>query len=101
MSAFTKCLIAVACVFQTVKKFHSEAIRKLFPATLILMCIVSFVDMRGLMTCCGKILRIRPSHILAVNCNNLKATHLSDCWKFLSIGPTEIECENDFSNLSS
>ena len=34
MSAFTKCLIAVACVFQTVKKFHSEAIRKLFPATL-------------------------------------------------------------------
>ena len=64
------------------------------------MCIVSFVDMRGLMTCCGKILRIRPSHILAVNCNNLKATHLSDCWKFLSIGPTEIECENDFSNLS-
>ena len=35
MSAFSKCLIAVACVFQTIKKFHSEAIRKLFPATLI------------------------------------------------------------------
>jgi len=34
MSAFTKCLIAVAYVFQTVKKIHSEAIQKVFPATL-------------------------------------------------------------------
>ena len=41
MSAFIKCLIAVACVFQTIKKFHGEAIRKLFPATLIIQQISS------------------------------------------------------------
>ena len=33
MSAFTKCLIAIACVFQTIKKFTVKPY-KTFPATL-------------------------------------------------------------------